>query len=72
MVQQGYSTLASLNGIFKKLDGILDQLQEGKGTIGKLLSDDELYKKVVGIVDETHKVDRFPGFAGRHAGQADA
>ena len=56
VVQQGYSTLASLNGIFKKLDGILDQLQEGKGTIGKLLSDDELYRKVVGIVDETHRV----------------
>jgi phospholipid/cholesterol/gamma-HCH transport system substrate-binding protein len=56
VVQQGYSTLASLNGIFKKLDGILDQLQAGNGTIGKLLSDDELYKKVVGIVDETHRV----------------
>ncbi|MDP9112770.1 MAG: MlaD family protein [Acidobacteriota bacterium] len=56
VVQQGYSTLASLNGIFKKLDTILDQLQEGQGTIGKLLSDDELYKKVVGIVDDTHRV----------------
>jgi phospholipid/cholesterol/gamma-HCH transport system substrate-binding protein len=56
VVQQGYSTLASLNGIFKKLDGILDQLQEGQGTIGKLLSDDELYKKAIGIVDETHRV----------------
>jgi phospholipid/cholesterol/gamma-HCH transport system substrate-binding protein len=56
VVQQGYSTLASLNGIFKKLDVILDQLQAGKGTIGRLLSDDELYKKVVGIVDEAHRV----------------
>jgi len=56
VVQQGYSTLASLNGIFKKLDTIIDQLQAGNGTIGKLLSDDELYKKVVGIVDETHRV----------------
>ncbi|MEO8049249.1 MAG: MlaD family protein [Acidobacteriota bacterium] len=56
VVQQGYSTLASLNGIFKKLDGIIDQLQAGNGTIGKLLSDDELYKKVIGIVDETNRV----------------
>jgi phospholipid/cholesterol/gamma-HCH transport system substrate-binding protein len=56
VVQQGYSTLASLNGIFKKLDTILDQLQAGNGTIGKLLSDDELYKKVIGIVDDTHRV----------------
>src|SRR4029077_2239674 len=38
VVQQGYSTLASLNGIFKKLDGVLDAIQVGKGTIGKLLS----------------------------------
>ena len=30
VVQQGYSTLASLNGIFKKLDGILDQLQAAR------------------------------------------
>src|SRR5437868_5312269 len=34
VVQQGYSTLASLNGIFKKLDGILDRLQSGNGTSG--------------------------------------
>ena len=56
VVQQGYSTLASLNGIFKKLDGILDAVQVGKGTIGKLLSDDELYRKVIGITDETRRV----------------
>jgi phospholipid/cholesterol/gamma-HCH transport system substrate-binding protein len=56
VVQQGYSTLASLNGIFKKLDTILDQLQAGNGTIGELLSNDELYKKVIGIVDDTHRV----------------
>src|ERR1019366_101421 len=41
VVQQGYSTLSSLDGIFKKLDGILDAVQVGKGTIGKLLSDQE-------------------------------
>src|SRR4029078_3802371 len=56
VVQQGYSSLASLNAMFKKLDVIIDQLQAGNGTIGKLLSDDELYRKVVGIVDETHRV----------------
>ncbi len=56
VVQQGYSTLASLNGIFKKLDGILDAIQVGHGTIGKLLSNDELYNKVIGITDETRRV----------------
>jgi phospholipid/cholesterol/gamma-HCH transport system substrate-binding protein len=56
VVQQGYSTLASLDSIFKKLDGILDAVQVGKGTIGKLLSDDELYRKFVSTVDETNRV----------------
>ena len=56
VVQQGYSTLAGIDGIFKKLDGILDSVQVGKGTIGKLLSDDQLYRKVMGIADETNKV----------------
>lgn len=56
VVQQGYSTLASLDGIFKKLDGIIDSIQVGKGTIGKLLSNDELYKKVVTLADEGNKL----------------
>jgi phospholipid/cholesterol/gamma-HCH transport system substrate-binding protein len=56
VVQQGYSTLASLDGIFKKLDGILDAVQVGKGTLGKLFSDDELYKKVVALADQGNKL----------------
>jgi phospholipid/cholesterol/gamma-HCH transport system substrate-binding protein len=56
VVQQGYSTLAALNGIFKKLDGILDAVQVGKGTIGKLLVDDTLYKKVADLADEANKL----------------
>ena len=56
VVQQGYSTLSSLDGIFKKLDGILDAVQVGKGTIGKLLSDQELYNKMVALADEGNKL----------------
>jgi phospholipid/cholesterol/gamma-HCH transport system substrate-binding protein len=56
VVQQGYSTLSSLDGIFKKLDGILDAVQVGKGTIGKLLSDQELYNKILGLADESNKL----------------
>ncbi len=52
VVQQGYSTLASLDSIFKKLDGILDAVQVGKGTIGKLLVDDTLYRKVTALANE--------------------
>ena len=55
VVQQGYSTLASLQGIFKKLDGIIEQIEVGKGTIGKLLVDETLYKKVLTIADDGKK-----------------
>jgi phospholipid/cholesterol/gamma-HCH transport system substrate-binding protein len=56
VVQQGYSALTSLDGILKKLDGILTAVQVGQGTIGKLLSDEELYQKLVAIASETQKV----------------
>ena len=56
VVQQGYSALSSLDGILKKLDGILTSVQVGQGTIGKLLSDEELYQKLVAIASETQKV----------------
>lgn len=56
VVQQGYSTLAALDGIFKKLDGILDAVQVGKGTIGKLLVDDTLYRKVADLANEANKL----------------
>jgi phospholipid/cholesterol/gamma-HCH transport system substrate-binding protein len=56
VVQQGYTALSSLDGIFKKLDGVLDQVQVGKGTIGKLLVDETLYDKLVGITTDTNKV----------------
>ena len=56
LFQQGDTALASLDGIIKKLDGILDQVQVGKGTIGKLLSDEKLYNELVSITTDTHKV----------------
>jgi phospholipid/cholesterol/gamma-HCH transport system substrate-binding protein len=58
VVQQGYSTLTSLDGIFKKLDGILDAVQVGKGTIGKLLADQELYDRIVTLADQGNKLVR--------------
>jgi phospholipid/cholesterol/gamma-HCH transport system substrate-binding protein len=56
VVQQGYSTLASLDSIFKKLDGILDAVQVGKGTIGKLLVDETLYNKVTALANEANNL----------------
>ena len=50
MFQQGNTTLAALQESSRKLDGIVDQIQSGKGTIGKLLVDDTLYNKLLAIV----------------------
>jgi len=56
VVQQGYTALSSLDGILKKLDGILNAVQVGHGTIGKLLVDETLYNKVLAIADEGQKL----------------
>ncbi len=56
VVQQGYSALASLDAILKKVDGIIDSIQVGKGTIGKLLSDETLYNRALSITTEVQKL----------------
>ena len=38
------------------MDGIIDSVQVGKGTIGKLLADETLYNRFLAIVDEANKM----------------
>jgi len=52
VVQQGYSLLESLRGILKRVDAIVATVEVGKGSIGKLLVDEELYNKVISITNE--------------------
>src|SRR6266404_5259549 len=56
VVQQGYSALASLDGILKKVDGIISAVEVGQGTIGKLLADETLYNKMLAIANEAQKL----------------
>jgi phospholipid/cholesterol/gamma-HCH transport system substrate-binding protein len=56
VVQQGYTAIAGLNGIIQKASDIIDQVQVGKGTIGKLLVDETLYNKILAIADEGQKL----------------
>ena len=56
VVQQGYSLLASLREILKRVDAIVATVEVGKGTIGKLLVDETLYDKVLAIADEGKKL----------------
>ena len=52
LFQQGSSTLAALQKIMERVNGILDDVQGGKGTIGALLVDKTLYNRAVEIVGD--------------------
>jgi phospholipid/cholesterol/gamma-HCH transport system substrate-binding protein len=56
VVQQGYTAIAGLNGIIQKLGAIVDQIQLGKGSIGKLLVDETIYNRFLAITDEANKL----------------
>ncbi len=56
VVQTSYTLLTSLQGILKRIDAIVSIVEAGKGSIGKLLVDDELYNRLVGTVAEMQKV----------------
>ena len=55
-VQQGNTALTALQGIVTKADAIVSQVEAGKGTIGMLLVDDTIAKKMTSIVVEAEKL----------------
>jgi len=55
-VQQGNTALSALQGIVTKVDGIVSQVESGKGTIGMLLVDDTIARKMTSIVTEAEKL----------------
>jgi phospholipid/cholesterol/gamma-HCH transport system substrate-binding protein len=54
--QQASQTIAVLQNILTKAEGIVGQVEAGKGTIGKLLVDEELYGRFLGIAKEVEKL----------------
>lgn len=52
LVQQGYAVLNSLQAILAKVEGIVGQVEVGKGTIGKLLVDETLYNSLQATVNQ--------------------
>ena len=56
VVQQSYNVLASLNAITGRMNTIMSQVEQGKGTIGKLLYDETLYKKFDAVVGQAQDV----------------
>ena len=56
LVNAAYPAMESLQSIIARLDKIVGLVESGKGSIGKLLVDDELYERVVRTVAEVQKV----------------
>jgi phospholipid/cholesterol/gamma-HCH transport system substrate-binding protein len=50
LVQQGFGILDSLQGVLGKITDIVNQVEVGKGTIGKLLVDETLYNNLQATV----------------------
>jgi phospholipid/cholesterol/gamma-HCH transport system substrate-binding protein len=55
-VQQGNTALTALQGIVTKADVIVSMVESGKGTIGMLLVDDTIARKMTSIVTEAEKL----------------
>jgi len=56
MLDQGTTTLAALQTILKRVENIVIEIEDGKGTIGKFLRDESLYNNLNGTVDEMKKL----------------
>lgn len=52
VVKASQGTIESLNVILAKMNTIVDNLQTGKGSVGKLINDPELYDKANATVNE--------------------
>lgn len=52
VVKASQGTIESLNVILAKMNTIVDNLQTGKGSVGKLINDPELYDKASATVNE--------------------
>jgi phospholipid/cholesterol/gamma-HCH transport system substrate-binding protein len=56
LMAQSASLLASLQTIVNRVDALLAGVEQGKGNIGKLLKDQELYDRLNGIGSEMQKL----------------
>ncbi len=56
VVKASQGTIESLNVILAKMNTIVDNLQNGKGSVGQLINNPDLYNKANGTVDELHKL----------------
>jgi phospholipid/cholesterol/gamma-HCH transport system substrate-binding protein len=56
LMQEGNTVMVSLQGTVDRVDKLIDDIQSGKGSIGKLLEDATLYNHVLAVVDQVGKL----------------
>jgi phospholipid/cholesterol/gamma-HCH transport system substrate-binding protein len=52
VIKSSQGTIEQLNTILAKVDNLVDALNTGKGSIGKLINDPQLYNRAVGTLNE--------------------
>jgi phospholipid/cholesterol/gamma-HCH transport system substrate-binding protein len=52
VVQSGYDVMVSARSLLKRIDGVVSEMENGKGTIGQLLVDKTLYDRLNSAVSE--------------------
>jgi phospholipid/cholesterol/gamma-HCH transport system substrate-binding protein len=57
VVKASQGTIEQLNVILAKMNTIVDNLESGKGSVGKLINDPELYDKADATVNELHTLE---------------
>ncbi len=57
VVKASQGTIEQLNVILAKANDIVDNLQNGKGSVGKLINDPDLYNKLDSTVTELNKIE---------------
>jgi phospholipid/cholesterol/gamma-HCH transport system substrate-binding protein len=56
LLRQGKTTLAAAELILKRIEEIVAQIELGKGSIGRILKDEELYNRVNSIASEIERM----------------
>ena len=56
VIKASQGTIESLNVILAKLNAVVDDLQAGKGSIGQLIANPDLYNKLTASVDQLNKL----------------
>lgn len=56
IVKSSYNLIASLNGIVKRLDIIVGEIEGGKGSLGKFIVNPEFYDRLVATVAQVQKI----------------